>query len=173
VRLFVAVDPPPHVLDAIAALARPARERTRWTTRDLWHVTLRFLGVVEDPAQVVDALATMPPPGPVVARLGPRAEALGRDVVCLPVDGLGELAAAVSEATAAIGRPPDQRPYRGHLTLARVRDGRARALARSLGLLDSGLVWDVAGVLLVRSTLEPAGATHEVLHRHALADRSR
>ena len=46
-RLFVAVWPPDEVLDLIAALPRPEVEGLRWTTRDQWHVTLRFFGSVE------------------------------------------------------------------------------------------------------------------------------
>ena len=43
-RLFVAVWPPPEVLDLVAEMDRPALAGVRWTTRDQWHVTLRFLG---------------------------------------------------------------------------------------------------------------------------------
>src|SRR5438445_10975988 len=46
-RLFVAVWLPEHVLDLVAALPRPDVEGLRWTSRDQWHVTLRFFGNVE------------------------------------------------------------------------------------------------------------------------------
>ena len=56
-RLFIAVWPPPVVLDAIARLPWPAVEGVRYTTRDQWHLTLRFLGNADiDEAQ--QALAT-------------------------------------------------------------------------------------------------------------------
>lgn len=118
-RLFVAVRPPDDVLDAVAALARPAHPGVRWTTRDQWHVTLRFLGEVGESEPVAAALAAAPLPA-ATAALGPRVTALGSGVVCLPVAGLDALAAAVSEATAGWGRPPEHRRFRGHLTLARV-----------------------------------------------------
>ena len=54
-RLFVAVWPPPEVLDVLAALPRTERPGVRWTTRDQWHVTLRFLGMA-DPAEAVEAV---------------------------------------------------------------------------------------------------------------------
>ena len=47
-RLFVAAVPPAAVLDQIAELTRPEIEGLRWTTRDQWHATLRFLGRVSD-----------------------------------------------------------------------------------------------------------------------------
>jgi RNA 2',3'-cyclic 3'-phosphodiesterase len=126
-RLFVGVRPPDRVLDALDRLARPERPGVRWTRRDQWHVTLRFLGEVADPDPVIAALASAPLPRSE-ARMGPRVEALSRQVVCLPVAGLDGLARAIEDATAGFGRPPDDRPFRGHLTLARVRQGSASRL---------------------------------------------
>jgi 2'-5' RNA ligase len=54
---------------------------------------------------------------------------LGRSVICLPATGLDGLAEAVVEATAAVGEPPDPRPFTGHLTLARLRGRGACRLA--------------------------------------------
>ena len=77
-RLFVAVWPPDDVLDRVAALERPDVAGLRWTTRHQWHVTLRFLGPVDDVGAVVDALAGSEAPaatvtvGPAVGRFGHR-----------------------------------------------------------------------------------------------------
>jgi 2'-5' RNA ligase len=51
VRLFVALIPPAHVLDEIAAAFAPYRDwpHLRWTGRDTWHVTLAFYGEVDEP----------------------------------------------------------------------------------------------------------------------------
>jgi RNA 2',3'-cyclic 3'-phosphodiesterase len=142
VRLFVAVVPPDDVLDRLASLRRPARPGVRWTRREQWHVTLRFLGEVDEAAvpAVVAALDAAPldaappaaaPPAaapPAAAVLGPRVAALGRRVVQIPVAGLDDLAAAVTAATATVGRPPEPRPFQGHVTLARVARGGLRDL---------------------------------------------
>src|SRR4029453_17415359 len=106
----------------ISALPRPERVGVRWTRRDQWHVTLRFLGRVEQPAQAAAALASIDVPR-TEAVLGPDVTRLGRGVVCVEVHGLEEVAAAVVNATAAVGRPPEKRPFHGHLTLARVKSG--------------------------------------------------
>jgi 2'-5' RNA ligase len=133
VRLFVAVVPPDDVLDRLASLRRPARPGVRWTRREQWHVTLRFLGEVDEAAvpAVVAALDAAPldaappaaaPPAaapPAAAVLGPRVAALGRRVVQIPVAGLDDLAAAVTAATATV---------QGHVTLARVARGGLRDL---------------------------------------------
>src|SRR5512142_1334805 len=50
-RLFVAIAPPPAVLDELDALVEPLRARRldlRWTNREAWHVTLAFLGQVDE-----------------------------------------------------------------------------------------------------------------------------
>ena len=105
------------MLDAVAELDRPEVDGVRWTRRDQWHVTLRFLGSCDESDAAV-ALARVVGER-CVATVGPAVERLGRGVVVLPVGGLDVLAAAVVEATADVGQPPEDRPFRGHLTLAR------------------------------------------------------
>lgn len=117
-RLFVAVWPPADVLDALGALHRPVAAGGRWTRRDQWHVTLRFLGPA-DPDEVTSALAGLRH-APVEAVVGPEVGLLGEGVVQVPVAGLDSLAKAVVSLTAGLGRPPEDRPFVGHLTLARV-----------------------------------------------------
>ena len=79
------------------------------------------------------------------------------------MSGLDELAEAVRATTAAVGTPPD-RPFVGHLTLARLRDRAACGVTGTA--VDLG--FDVDEVVLVRSTLGPGGARHEPVHRVAL-----
>ena len=55
---FLAVVPPPAVLDAIdALLERPKSSRFGWTQREQWHVTMQFFGRVDDSDVLVAALA--------------------------------------------------------------------------------------------------------------------
>lgn len=162
VRLFVAVRPPDDVLDLVAGLHRPERAGVRWTTRAQWHVTLRFLGEVEDPAPVVAALDAADLAS-AVGVIGPTVSALGRGVVVLPVGGLDDLAAGVGAATGAFGVPSPDRPYRGHVTLARARRSQLRDLVGE----PVAARFPVREVRLVRSHLERAGARHEDIHvRH-------
>jgi len=158
-RLFVAVWPPAEVLDLIEALPRPERPGVRWTRRDQWHVTLRFLGSsVEDAAPVAAALQGMEAGVvPVEAVLGPAVVRLGRGVVCVDVAGLDAVAAAVVEATAGFGQPPDDRPFHGHLTLARLKG------VGTGGLLGAEVAarWPVEEVHLVESRLHAEGARYE------------
>jgi 2'-5' RNA ligase len=154
-RLFVAVWPPPDVLDVVAAHPRAERPGVRWTTRDQWHVTLRFLGQA-DPTEAVKSVRRIQG-ACCEAVLGPRPHRLGRSALVLPVAGLAELAGEVERATEA-------REFPGHLTLARLRGPTARGPTD----LVVGARWTVASVTLVESRLHPKGARYEVLEEVAL-----
>ena len=164
-RLFVAVRPPDAVLDDLAALRRPQRTPSRWTTRDQWHITLRFLGNVDDTSPVITALeraATQSAPAEVT--IGPRPGVLGRQVVYLPVAGLDELAETVVRETAGVGDPPQTRRFRGHLTLART-----KGAIVDLSALTLTASWTVREIELVRSHLGGGPARYETLARLPLS----
>jgi 2'-5' RNA ligase len=153
----------------VAALERPKVVGARWTTRDQWHVTLRFLGEVDDAllgdvASAVGGLGRLT----VTARLGPAVELLGPRVVPIPVAGLDEVGSRVIDATAGFGRPPEDRPFRGHLTLARLKGVRRRDLAPLLGT-PIDVAWTVEELHVVRSHLSPKGARYESVALVSLA----
>jgi 2'-5' RNA ligase len=171
VRLFVAVWPDAAVLDELAALERPVLDGVRWTARDQWHITLRFFGEVDDAAPVEQALhegvAQVPS---TVAALGPSVRRVGA-MLWAPVGGLDDLAAAVVDATALLGAPPERRPFRGHITLARQRHrGRGAPLRDAQGQALSGS-WTVASIELVRSHLGRGGSQYETIARLPIAER--
>ena len=98
-RLFVAIAPPPAVLDELDALVEPLRVSRldlRWTSREAWHVTLAFLGQVDEAA---------------VARLLPRLErAAGRhQQVRLAFAGAGAFPAATRANVLWSGLSGDRR----------------------------------------------------------------
>lgn len=162
-RLFVAVWPPEAVLDRVAALPRPPVEGLRWTSPDQWHVTLRFLGRVDDAgAGAVAAALSGVAAGPVGAVLGPAVGRFDQRVLHVPVGGLEPVAEAVVDATRHLGRPPDDRPFHGHLTLARVAKG-ARVDLRPLAGAPIEARWDVDAIALVESHLSPKGARYDIL----------
>ncbi len=160
-RLFVAVWPPPEVVSLLAGLPRYPLAGARWTTERQWHVTLRFLGAVDQ--RVAAAALDRVRASRCTAVLGPGPQRLGSSVLVVPVAGLEALAAAVEAAMDGIGPPPGH-PYRGHLTLARAGKG---ALPR----LDAPVAaqWEVDRVTLVESQLHPAGARYETIHERPLS----
>lgn len=150
-RLFVAVWPPEDVLDALAAVDRPAVRSVRWTARDQWHITLRFLGEVDAPPDDLLAPLAGLPPAPVT--IGPATERLSGRVLIVAVHGLDELARAVAD-------PVETRPFRGHVTLARAR-GRGNKIPSSLAGVPIAGAWTVTSVSLVRSHLGGGPARYE------------
>jgi RNA 2',3'-cyclic 3'-phosphodiesterase len=170
VRLFVAVWPSDEVMEAIRGLPRPPLIGARWTREEQWHVTLRFLGDVAEPEEAEQALAKLPPTeDPVVAEAGPAVACLGRRVLCVPVSGLGGLAAAVVGSTAKVGRPPERRPFVGHVTLARSPRGgwRTGDVAGAEGVPFRAR-WEVEEVTLVASIPEGGAHRYEVMARQPL-----
>ena len=167
-RLFVAIAPSPVALDELEAATRPLRDewpQLRWTDRPAWHVTLAFLGEVDEPAagrlalELESAARGNPALALSVAGSGAfpgthRAHVLWTGIAG-DRDGLGTLAAAVAIGARAAGAPPpdDGRGFTPHLTLARCR---APADVRSLvGALAgySGLPWQATEIHLIRSLL--------------------
>lgn len=162
-RLFVAVWPPPDVVEALAAVPRPKRPELRWTAPGQWHVTLRFFGEVdidegvaagEGVAEVAAGASVTP------VELGPAVAALGHRVLQVPVTGLGQVAGALATRTATIGVAPAARPFSGHVTLARVR---RRGSLDGLTGTPVGGRWEVRELSLVAST---SSGRHGVPNRY-------
>jgi RNA 2',3'-cyclic 3'-phosphodiesterase len=167
-RLFVGLAPPSAVLDDLEAACAPfrsEREDLRWTSRDLWHVTLAFLGEVSEESltRLVPGLERAArrnsPFGLSVAGAGAFSDPARAHVLWGGLSGdlraLSDLAAAVSAAARGAGAaPPDaDRGFTPHLTLARCR---APADVREIvARLDRyhGPGWIVAEIFLIRSTL--------------------
>jgi 2'-5' RNA ligase len=154
-RVFVAVWPSDDVVEAIAGLRRPVTPGVGWTTRDHWHVTLRFLGEVADVDPVAAALAGASLPA-ATAELGPDVQRFTPAVAAVPVAGLDALAGAVDDALGA----PD-RAFRGHLTVARARrQGRIPPAATGAPIQAA---WPVTEIALVRSRLGADGPRYDTL----------
>jgi RNA 2',3'-cyclic 3'-phosphodiesterase len=149
VRLFIAVWPPAEVVESIDELPRPDHPELRWTTSGQWHVTLQFLGELDQPSPLPPSMSL--PAADAV--LGPSTRRINRQVLVVPVAGLDDLAAAVGH----------EGSFTGHLTLARAR-GRASVPASLAGTPIEGR-WPIDEVTVVRSHLGRGPARYEVLER--------
>ena len=167
-RMFVAVVPPPEVVEHLDAFLDVRREAAayRWTSIEQLHVTLAFLAEVPDRA--LDDL---------VARLGRAASRrhafaatvagggafpnVGRARVLwagldLDDDGRTELSRMATGARAAASRagvPVDGQRFRPHLTVARLKH--PQEVTSWVRLLDAyrGPTWTVDRMTLVASYL--------------------
>lgn len=164
----MAVWPPDDVLDLIAGLPRPGVDGLRWTTRDQWHVTLRFFGSVEleEASAAVQSVSV----SATTAVLGPETGRFGNRVLHVPVAGLDVVAGAVVRGTEGVGKPPEPRPFSGHLTLARARDRRRGVDLRPLAGTPVAASWPVTELCLVESHLSSKGANYEVVETVSLGE---
>ena len=174
-RVFVAVLPPPKVLDPLVRAVEPLRSdyAASWVPPERLHLTLAFLGEVADPAPFAAALAdaVAGTPAPTLRLRGggafPRPARAG--VLWAGVDGdLDALArlARVTRRTARAHRiDVERKPYVPHLTIARLRGRPAdvTAAVASLDAVDSP-EWTATEVVVMRSVLGPA-PSYEPLHR--------
>jgi len=153
----VAVWPPDEVVAAVASLPRPEVVGLRWTGADQWHVTLRFYGTTEvEPAAAALRRTSAPP---TVACMGPATERFGAGVLHVPVSGLDALAAEVAD-------PCEDRPFHGHVTLARAR-GKGIDLRPYCGWPITAS-WPVTEITLVASSTLASGARYTVVERAPL-----
>jgi 2'-5' RNA ligase len=164
VRLFVAVWPDQRAVAALAAI-EPDRPSAglRWVPAQNWHVTLAFLGSVPDHRceDVAAALRSVGPSAVPTATLGPTTRLLGRGVLCIPVAGLGELASAVRAVTDPFlpEERREDRPFVGHLTLARA--ARGRSIHRRAAGVAISVAWPVRDIRLMVSTSTAGGSRYD------------
>jgi len=132
-RLFVAVTPPAEVVAALAeavARARPTAPELRWVDLGGSHLTLAFLGSVDDGlraalAERLGRVARRHPP--VDVRLAGAGRFDDRVLWAGIAGELAPLAAGIRRAAEKAGvADVDARPLRAHLTLAYARDTRRR-----------------------------------------------
>ncbi len=170
-RLFVAVPLPPDVA-AAAAGAIPELPGLRRVSPEHLHVTLAFLGAVaperldEVAASVRDAVVGRTPFDVAFEALGRFPEAGAPRIVWLGIGrGAAELTALaerVRRSLAARGVDFDAKPFRAHVTLARVRETADRDTVRALaGIVARAraprLGFRADGVVLFESALSPKG----------------
>jgi 2'-5' RNA ligase len=82
-----------------------------------------------------------------------------------PVSGLDDVAGSVVSATASLGAPPDERRFRGHITLARHRSRKRASVLRGVQGQPLSGSWDVREIELVRSHLGRGGSRYEPISR--------
>jgi 2'-5' RNA ligase len=167
-RMFVAVVPPPDVVDHLDAFLEVRREAApfRWATTEQIHVTLAFLADVPDrklddlverlgrAAARRRAFETAVAGGGAFPNVA-RARVLWAGLV-LDEAGRTELSRMATGARAAANRagvPVEGQRFRPHLTLARL--GRPHEVSSWVRLLDAyrGPGWTVDHVTLVASYL--------------------
>ena len=187
VRSFIAIDLPDSVrrrLEALVQELRKSNAQVGWVRIEGVHLTLKFLGnveldLIEEMKPVLAGIASQTPPihlepagcgafptirSPRVVWVGLRGE----------IDLLAELARRVEAAMEPFGFKREDRPFKPHLTLGRVK-GRQRLGALQQILLEhrdfTAEPFDAFEVVLYKSDLRPDGARYAPLSKAPLSGR--
>lgn len=178
-RLFIAIELPDDLKMALKRL-RTDIPGARWVPAEQIHLTLAFLGEVEEKTvrKLTGELARIQAPafelcftgtGCFPNRHRPRVLWIGLE----PEPRLTDLAARVQEAVLACGIPQEERPFSPHITLARLK---IPASMESGAFLDQHQkenlpLLSVREFTLFQSRLTPQGAVHTPIKNFALVER--
>lgn len=194
-RTFLAIELPSSIKEELSrrqsslqrSLADLPGETCRWTRPQHFHLTLRFLGEIDESqrSDLTERLAhTLPSHSRFSLTLGeigafPR---MGEpSVLWVGIDGdrehLDSLQRSIEAIVVQVGMKGESRPYRPHLTLARlgprIEPESKQAIGRRLreGSLfgQEALSWRVDEVALIRSDLSPQGVRYTTLSHFSLA----
>jgi 2'-5' RNA ligase len=183
-RLFFAVPAACGVREAVRTATDAFPERNppwRWIPPENYHVTLKFLGDVEE--HLVPSLHEAA--GRVTARVAPFTLAFDRFggfpnlrrprvvfyAASIGADRLRELASAVEEEVEPLGFARARRRFRAHLTLARIKrllDGDSIAALEAMEPLPEATAQEVDRFVLMRSHLRREGARYEEIGEYLL-----
>lgn len=174
-RAFLAIVPPPEILDAVDALLDrdAATQRFKWTRRDQWHVTIQFYGRVADvetlTAALIAACAARPPIRLQLRGGGAFPRPRRAEIYWLGVDdgdALASLHQTVMDATAAFVARRDRTTFHPHLTLARLTS--RLDLTEDVEALERvpvGTPWTASELVLMASETRREGAVYSELAR--------
>jgi 2'-5' RNA ligase len=183
-RLFLAINLPSSVVTAIdheMVALRAAAPAVRWIPPEKWHLTVRFIGEqpLERVAAIRDAIdaATARHAGAPLAIRGVGAFPNFRRarivwIGVAPDPRLEMLHHDIESACVTLGMEHEGRPFRPHVTIARVPhgvdEGALRALSRAARAVRYSEVIDVSSVDLMASELAPDGPRYRLLHSSPL-----
>jgi len=178
-RLFIALTLPDAVRDVLVRTAQPLPD-VNWTRPEQLHVTLRFLGEVDETTRdamiarlrgvkvapfilPVEGVGTFPPNRP------PRILWIG---VGSGHPRLFQLRQRIDDAVLASGLPLDVRTFHPHVTLARATESAAKSISHWLHAHREFTAppFRVESFDLYGSELRPSGAIHTLKERFPLAE---
>ena len=175
-RTFIALELSESLKEGILALTEELSGRgvrASWARRSTLHLTLKFLGDVEETSlrEIVAAVARASSRvsafsfqtrslGAFPSTRRPRVLWLGIE----PQDELLALHEAVESELADLGFPRERRRFHPHLTIGRIREPRAESIQEILDeLVAPEERVEVKDTRVMRSTLRPGGAIHELV----------
>ena len=188
IRTFVAVELDRNLRKELGRVQAEVRERcvrgvgqdvrVQWVKPDSIHLTLKFLGEIEE-ARIQDIRTALDPVvvgqprfSVEVGGLGVFPDLRAPRVIWIGLSGrvneLVRLAADVDRALHVIGFPLESRPWSPHLTLARIKErsreaGKGFAAIGALNGFTSVGSLSISVASLMQSELKPSGAVYSQL----------
>jgi len=177
-RLFIGLPVPVELTRSLIRSAQTMQlQDPRWTAPEKAHLTLVFLGeVAEEKLPSIEQELTgldVPTLHLRITGLGsfPRSGILFAEVD--PAPALLSLQKQVEERMAHCGFPSEPRPYRPHITLARVRSPLRLGKTQLAQIVPATHSFRVEEVNLYRSHISAKGSTYEVLASKGACVRDR
>jgi RNA 2',3'-cyclic 3'-phosphodiesterase len=159
-----------NILQCQKEMAAKAGEAIRWAPEEQIHLTLKFLGNISltDVEALKVAMKDLAKPlrlraegvGGFPSRRNPRVIWVG---LTGDIEALKEVQSAVETAAGPYCAREENRPFRPHLTIGRVREGRRVKVDLDQWKDQHFGEWEVRELLLMQSKLSPKGATHSVI----------
>ncbi len=175
-RGFVAVDiPPSRSLEQFAEQLHDASASLKVVSTDQLHLTVKFLGDTEEglvpeiEGAIREACADIRPFETTVRGTGAFPSLSRMNVVWVGVDGaepIGRVAEALDASLESLGFAAERRPWKAHVTLARVKGHRDLDRVRSVLEVHRDEVFGhhrVDRIYLKKSVLTPTGAQYSVV----------
>jgi RNA 2',3'-cyclic 3'-phosphodiesterase len=167
-RLFTAIDPPERIRDAISAIYG-AITGTRWMEDEQIHLTLRFIGEVDNSMEnnIIDVLSKLSVPPFTLILKGVGVFPLRKEPRILWVgvqenEILMRLQAQIERALISMNIAPDPRKFFPHITIARLNNAHQERIGQfvSENNLFCTEPFEVSEFYLYRSYLGKTGATY-------------
>ncbi len=175
IRLFVGLEIPPQARVRLATLQNGIPD-VRWVPPDNLHLTLRFIGDIEEPRlqDLTDNLSRIDIESFELTLAGfstfgrgkPRALWVGAE----PNPRLLQLQEKIERAIQAAGLPPEQRKFTPHVTLARFKQTKPSKIVPYLEVNGAIILpsLEIQHFTLFSSQLSHRGSTYRIEHQFDL-----
>ena len=187
-RVFIALKPPSGWDEKLSELQRDLKmkfgsSQFRWVKPEQIHITLRFFGWLT--AVQIEELKRIVP---TVTGANPHFTLKCSGLGCFPnarrprvfwaglagdLTEAGALQTSITKATGHLGERPEDRPFKPHLTLARIKEAERHQIADLEHAISRGFQidepWRLDDFLLMQSHLSPQGSEYETMETYRLS----
>ena len=184
IRTFIAIELPPSVISLLEKIQEDLKLkgfRAKWVRPKNTHLTLKFIGninpdVIDDIYRaMVDAVESSTSINLVARGVGVFPSIKRPRVIWVGLGGqielLRALQRALEDSLETLGFETEKRPFKGHLTLGRIRQagdpGLIHQIIQKYATLSSE-EFTVRRIILFKSDLKPTGAVYSQLQQAVL-----